>query len=97
MAQRTKKQQGRGRKNRKHGHCLRKPSNQRYKAERRWIKNKARRIARYIRKNPSWYCNNKGNLSQEVRAYLISHGHINSDVTSADSSFHAEARSDGGG
>ena len=39
-----------GKKNRKYGRGLRKPAHQRYTAERRWEKNKARKIAKQKRK-----------------------------------------------
>lgn len=44
-----KKKQG-GKKSRKHGRHLRKPSYKRYLAEKRWLTNKAKKIARMIRK-----------------------------------------------
>jgi hypothetical protein len=45
----TPKRRG-GKKNRKWGRAGRRPSHKRYNAERRWEKNKARRIAKQARK-----------------------------------------------
>jgi len=44
-----KKRKKEGKKNRKYGRAGRKPSHKRYNAERRWEKNKARRIAKQKR------------------------------------------------
>ncbi len=67
MAQRLNAgKQSKGKRNRKHGRWLRKPSYKRYLAERRWIKNKARRIKRYIRRhgyNPKSF----PNLGEEIK------------------------------
>lgn len=68
MARPTDGRQRRGgKKNRKHGRWSRKPSHKRYVAERRWIKNKARRIKKYMKAHPSW---NPGNLNPEVARLL---------------------------
>jgi len=39
-----------GKKNRKHGRMARKPAHKRYNAEHRWVKNKAKRIAKEIKR-----------------------------------------------
>jgi len=69
MGQVSKKQ---GKKGRKIGRNARKPSHKRYVAERRWIKNKARRIARMMRRHPNYPM--PANLPDEtknwVRIYL---------------------------
>ncbi len=41
-----------GKKSRKIGRCIKKPSKQRYTNEERWIKNKARRIVKQMKKFP---------------------------------------------
>ena len=43
-----------GKKNRKYGRGIRKPSHMRYNSELRWFKNKAKRIWKFMRKNPNW-------------------------------------------
>lgn len=60
-----------GKKHRKHGRWLRKPSYKRYLAEKRMNKNKARRIRRMLRKNPSLDIEKSfPNLSDEVKRLL---------------------------
>ena len=56
-----------GKKNRKWGREKRRPSHARYLSEKRWLFNKARKIAKYIKRNPSW---NPGNIAIEVRRIL---------------------------
>ena len=57
-----------GKKNRKWGREKRRPSHARYTLEKRWLFNKARKIAKYIKKqSPSW---NPGNIPVEVRRIL---------------------------
>lgn len=58
-----------GKKNRKHGRWLRKPSYKRYLAEKRWLKNKARRIARMIRRH-GYKPKSFPNLSDEIKRLL---------------------------
>ena len=43
-----------GKKNRKHGRMKKKPAYKRYLAEDRRAKNKARKLARYMKKFPNW-------------------------------------------
>jgi len=43
-----------GKKNRKWGRASRRPSHKRYNDEKRWILNKARKIAKVMRENPNW-------------------------------------------
>lgn len=43
------------RSSRKVGRSARKPAHQRYVAEQRWLKNKAKRIARFMRKHPNYH------------------------------------------
>ena len=52
-----------GKKNRKHGNQRKRPAQIRYTAERRWIKNKARKITRYMKDHPNW---SPWNLKPEV-------------------------------
>lgn len=59
-----------GKKNRKHGRWLRKPSYKRYLAEHRWARNKARKIKRMMRRHPDWKWSWFPNLSDEVKRYL---------------------------
>ena len=67
MAQRQNgSKQSKGKRDRKHGRWLRKPSYKRYLAERRWLKNKARRIKRYIRRH-GYKPESFPNLSVEVK------------------------------
>ena len=54
-------------KGRKIGRWLRKPSYKRYLAERRWLYNKARKIAKYIRKHPNW---KPTNLAPDIAAIV---------------------------
>jgi hypothetical protein len=56
----------RGKRNRKWGRWLRKPSYKRYLAEKRWLKNKARRIRRYIRRH-GYQAKSFPNLSEDVK------------------------------
>ena len=56
-----------GKKSRKQGRTLRKPAYKRYLAENRRAKNKARRIARYMKKFPSW---KPVNLSVEMQVLV---------------------------
>jgi len=56
-----------GKKNRKWGCMARKPGHARYNLEKRWLLNKARKIAKVMRKNPAW---NPGNFSVEVKRIL---------------------------
>jgi hypothetical protein len=60
-----------GKRSRKHGRWLRKPSYKRYLAERRWLKNKARRIARIVRRH-GWNQKSFPNLNVEVRRLVES-------------------------
>jgi len=57
-----------GKKGRKIGRKFKKPSHQRYTAEKRWIKNKARSIMREMTKKPNYKC--PDNASAEVKAYI---------------------------
>ncbi len=43
-----------GKKNRKHGRKRKKPAQIRYTLTKRWITNKAKKIAKYKRKHPNW-------------------------------------------
>lgn len=61
------KKQRKGGGSRKIGRWKKKPANKRYLAERRWAKNKARRIARYMRKHPNW---RPAFISDDVKALL---------------------------
>ena len=55
MAQSSRRsKEGKGKKNRKHGRMKRKPAYKRYLAEDRRAKNKARKLARYMKKFPNW-------------------------------------------
>lgn len=56
-----------GKKGRKFGRMKRKPAYVRYKAEDRRAKNKARKLAKYMKKFPNWVPNN---LSDKVQLYL---------------------------
>jgi len=47
---------------RKLGRNGRKPSQQRYNNESRWIRNKAKKIAKYLRRHPNWTPNNLDDL-----------------------------------
>ena len=68
MAQRKNgSTQSKGKKGRKFGRIKRKPSHMRYNAEDRAVKNKARRIARYMRKFPNW---KPTNLSDKVAMFV---------------------------
>ena len=67
MAQRQLRSHNRGGKRRKHGRMLKKPAYKRYLAEDRRTKNKARRIARYMKKFPNW---RPTNLSDKISAYV---------------------------
>ena len=55
-----------GKKNRKIGRNKKKPAQIRYTNDRRWVKNKAKKIAKYV-KNHKW---NPGNIKEEVLVYL---------------------------
>jgi hypothetical protein len=69
MPQQQQKAKNKGR---KIGRWKRKPSYKRYLAERRWIKNKAKGIVRFMRKHPKW---KPDNLSADVEAmvYRLTH------------------------
>lgn len=67
MAARKTGSQSKGKKGRKIGRMKRKPAYMRYLAENRRAKNKARRIARYMKRFPNWKPNN---LSEELLGYL---------------------------
>ena len=56
-----------GKKHRKYGRQTKKPAQKRYTHERRWIKNKARKIRAYMRRHPKW---KPYNLNPEVKALL---------------------------
>ena len=56
-----------GKKGRKHGRMKKKPAYKRYLAEDRRAKNKARKLAKYIRKYPNW---EPFNISEDVLIYL---------------------------
>ncbi|GJQ44104.1 MAG: hypothetical protein JETCAE03_36020 [Ignavibacteriaceae bacterium] len=56
-----------GKKSRKHGRMKKKPAYKRYLAENRRAKNKARRIARYMKKFPNW---KPVNLSVEMQTLV---------------------------
>lgn len=56
-----------GKKNRKWGRKGRRPSHKLYNAQQRWVRNKARRIAKQLRKFPNY---KPFNLSDEVQLYL---------------------------
>jgi hypothetical protein len=60
---RAQKHKG-GKKNRKHGRQKKKPAQKRYTAERRWIKNKAKKIRKYMRTHPNW---KPHNVREEVK------------------------------
>jgi len=49
-----------GKKNRKYGRAGRKPSHARYNAEKRWEKNKARRIAKQAKKEAKKFLKKTG-------------------------------------
>jgi hypothetical protein len=49
----SKKKQGKGKKNRKIGRYAKSPSCMRYKGERRWERNKVRRMTRQVKRFPS--------------------------------------------
>jgi len=53
--------------NKKHGRQRKKPASMRYTNERRWIKNKAAKVRRYMRKFPNW---KPDSVSGEVRTLL---------------------------
>lgn len=53
-----------GSKGQKVGRKIKKPAQKRYTIERRWIKNKVRKILKYIRSHPNW---KPDNASEEVR------------------------------
>lgn len=63
----AKKQNQAKHSSKKVGRWLRKPSYKRYIAERRWIKNKARKIRRYMKKHPNWKCST---INPEVKMYI---------------------------
>jgi hypothetical protein len=73
MAQRqNNSSQSKGKKGRKIGRMKNKPAYKRYLAEDRRTKNKARRIARYMKKFPNWKPNNLSDkLSNYVEIYLV--------------------------
>ncbi len=56
-----------GKKNRKWGRESRRPSHARYLSEKRWITNKAQKIAKVMNKNPAWV---PYNISVEVKRVL---------------------------
>lgn len=56
-----------GKKSRKQGRMKRKPAYKRYLAENRRAKNKARRMARYMKKFPNWQ---PVNISNEMQALV---------------------------
>ena len=56
-----------GKKNRKHGRSKKKPSHKRYLVEKRWVKNKARKIRKYMKAHQNW---KPYNLSEEVQRIL---------------------------
>lgn len=60
--------QGGGAGNRKHGRRKRKPASMRYTAERRWIKNKVRKLKKYIKRHPKWHPHNM-NVEIEERLH----------------------------
>jgi hypothetical protein len=66
----TKQNPKTGKRSKKHGRWLRKPSYKRYLAEKRWLKNKARRIARIIRRHPNSKPQSFLNLSPEVKGIV---------------------------
>ena len=67
MFQRVARKHKQGKKNRKHGRNRKKPCKMRYTAEKRWIKNKAKKIYKHMKKHPNWKSNN---LSDEVKREL---------------------------
>jgi hypothetical protein len=61
-----KKQAAKGK---KIGRSKKKPCHMRYVAERRWIRNKARRVVRQYKRHKNW--NLPSNLDREVRDYCL--------------------------
>lgn len=57
-----------GKKGRKYGRNLKGPAHMRYTNERRWVKNKAKKILRYKKSHPNW---KPYNISDEVRKLVI--------------------------
>lgn len=57
-----------GKKNRKHGRCVKSPSHQRYNFYQRWIENKVRRIVKQMRKFPNY---KPYNLSPTVKKEVM--------------------------
>lgn len=56
-----------GKKNRKFSRTIKSPSHQRYNNERRWVKNKARRVVKQLKKFPNY---KPYNLNAEVVAMV---------------------------
>lgn len=56
-----------GKKGRKVGRKIKKPAQKRYTSDRRWLKNKARKIWKYIKTHPNW---KPYNISDETRGYI---------------------------
>ncbi len=53
-----------GKKGRKIGRKIKKPAQKRYTTERRWLKNKVRKILKYIKSHPNW---KPDSVSEEVQ------------------------------
>ena len=64
MAEVTRKQ---GKKCRKYGRKIKKPTQIRYTSEKRWIINKAKKLFRYIKKHPKVCFNN---LNPDIKLVL---------------------------
>jgi len=56
-----------GKKNRKHKRNLKGPAHMRYTNEKRWIKNKAKKIRKFMKSHPKWRANN---ISDDVAKVL---------------------------
>lgn len=64
-----------GKKNRKFGRQKRHPASQRYTSSKRWITNKAKKIAKYMIKFPNWKPNNLSpEVNVKVKAYIAKAG-----------------------
>jgi len=47
------------------------PSQKRYTNEQRWLKNKSRRIARYIKKHPNWKYNENTDATVKALVFML--------------------------
>jgi len=64
LEKRPKGSRKKGKKNRKYGRCVKQPTHIRYSNEARWVKNKAKRIVRELKKHPNW---KPYNLNEDVQ------------------------------